>query len=110
MTRETVRRPPQFDAAFRAQFAELVRWRRDVRRFRTDAVDPKLLEELLALTACAPSVGLSQPWRFVLVESAKRRLAIRDNFSQANKSALEGYGGERQGGHRAGQAEGVAAA
>jgi 5,6-dimethylbenzimidazole synthase len=96
MTRETVRRPPQFDAAFRAQFAELVRWRRDVRRFRTDAVDPKLLEKLLALTACAPSVGLSQPWRFVLVESAKRRLAIRDNFSQANKSALEGYGGERQ--------------
>src|SRR6202007_40425 len=47
------------------------------RRFRTDAVDPKLLEELLALSACAPSVGLSQPWRFVLVESAKRRLAIR---------------------------------
>src|ERR1700751_4319858 len=96
MTRETVRRPPQFDAAFRAQFAELVRWRRDVRRFRTDAVDPKLLEKLLALSACAPSVGLSQPWRFVLVESPERRLAIRDNFSQANKAALEGYGGERQ--------------
>src|ERR1700745_2636276 len=92
MTREKVSRPPQFDAAFRAQFAELVRWRRDVRRFRTDAVDPKLLENLLALTPCAPSVGFGQPWRLVLVESAKRRLAIRDNFSQANKSALEGYG------------------
>ncbi|HLG79904.1 MAG TPA: 5,6-dimethylbenzimidazole synthase [Bradyrhizobium sp.] len=96
MTGETKSRPPQFDAAFRAQFAELVRWRRDVRRFRNDPVDPKLLEKLLALTACAPSVGLSQPWRFVLVESPERRLAIRDNFAQANKSALEGYGGERQ--------------
>src|ERR1700752_2286813 len=96
MTRETVRRPPQFDAAFRAQFAELVRWRRDVRRFRTDAVNPKLLEKLLALTVCAPSVGLSQPWRFVLVESAERRSAISDNFSRANKAALEGYDGERQ--------------
>jgi 5,6-dimethylbenzimidazole synthase len=96
MTRETTSRPPQFDAAFRAQFAELVRWRRDVRRFRSDPVAPELLERLLALTACAPSVGLSQPWRFVLVESPERRLAIRDNFSQANKAALEGYGGERQ--------------
>jgi len=96
MTGEATTRPPQFDAAFRAQFAELVRWRRDVRRFRCDPVAPELLEKLFALTACAPSVGLSQPWRFVLVESAERRLAIRDNFSQANKAALEGYAGERQ--------------
>jgi 5,6-dimethylbenzimidazole synthase len=96
MTGETKRRPPQFDAAFRAQFAELVRWRRDVRRFRSDPVAPELLERLLTLTACAPSVGLSQPWRFVLVESPERRQAIRDNFSKANEAALEGYGGERQ--------------
>jgi 5,6-dimethylbenzimidazole synthase len=96
MTRESKRQPPQFDAAFKAQFAELVRWRRDVRHFRSDPVDPKLLEGLLALTACAPSVGLSQPWRFVLVEDAARRQAIRDNFSKANKAALDGYAGERQ--------------
>jgi 5,6-dimethylbenzimidazole synthase len=96
MTRESKRRPPHFDAAFKAQFAELVRWRRDVRHFRIDPVDPKLLEALLALTAWAPSVGLSQPWRFVLVEDAVRRQAIRDNFSRANKAALDGYGGERQ--------------
>jgi 5,6-dimethylbenzimidazole synthase len=88
--------PPRFDAVFKAQFAELVRWRRDVRRFRSRPVDPKLLEALLALAACAPSVGLSQPWRFVLVESPERRQAIRENFSKTNKAALEGYGGERQ--------------
>ena len=29
---------PTFDAAFRAQFRELVLWRRDVRRFRTDPI------------------------------------------------------------------------
>ncbi len=96
MTFDSKTQPPRFDAAFRAQFAELVRWRRDVRRFRSDPVAPKLLEQLLALTACAPSVGLSQPWRFVLVESAERRRAIRDDFSEANKAALDGYGGERQ--------------
>jgi len=110
MTRHTKSRPPQFDAAFRAQFAELVRWRRDVRRFRPDPVDPKLLEKLLALAACAPSVGLSQPWRFVLVESEGRRLAIRDNFSQANKAALEGYAGEQQARYARLKLEGLAQA
>jgi 5,6-dimethylbenzimidazole synthase len=88
--------PPRFDAAFRAQFAELVRWRRDVRRFRTDPVDSALVAHLLALASLAPSVGLSQPWRFVLVETLERRAAIRDNFSAANKTALDGYAGERQ--------------
>jgi 5,6-dimethylbenzimidazole synthase len=91
---ETV--PPNFDETFRKQFAELVRWRRDVRRFRTDPVDPRLIERLLELAVHAPSVGLSQPWRFVLVETAERRTAIRENFARANQSALEGYAGEQQ--------------
>jgi 5,6-dimethylbenzimidazole synthase len=89
-------RPPQFDAAFKAQFEDLVRWRRDVRRFRTDPIEARLIERLLALATHAPSVGLSQPWRFVLVESAERRAAIRENFARANRTALEGYVGERQ--------------
>jgi 5,6-dimethylbenzimidazole synthase len=95
MTTET-KTPPLFDAAFRQRFAELLRWRRDVRRFRTDPVDPRLIEQLLELAALAPSVGLSQPWRFVLVETAACRAAIRDNFAEANKAALNGYAGERQ--------------
>jgi len=102
--------PPRFDAAFRSGFAELVRWRRDVRRFRSDPVDPVLLEHLLALAACAPSVGLSQPWRFVLVESPERRQAIRNNFSKANQAALEGYGGERQARYARLKLEGLAQA
>jgi 5,6-dimethylbenzimidazole synthase len=96
MSTEIQQRPPRFDAAFRSQFAELVRWRRDVRRFRSDGVDPALLAHLLALASYAPSVGLSQPWRFVLVETQARRAAIRDNFAAANKAALDGYAGERQ--------------
>src|ERR1700744_1440785 len=88
--------PPRFDAAFRERFAELLRWRRDVRRFRTEAVDPDLVEKLLQLASLAPSVGLSQPWRFVLVETEQRRQAIRDNFALANGTALKGYDGDRQ--------------
>ena len=49
---------PQFDAAFRATFAELLAWRRDVRHFRPgEAPDEATLAELFDLAALAPSVG-----------------------------------------------------
>jgi 5,6-dimethylbenzimidazole synthase len=95
MTAESKGKSPRFDAAFKAQFAELVRWRRDVRRFRPHPVEVHLVERLLTLASHAPSVGLSQPWRFVLVQSAERRQAIGANFSKTNKAALDGYDGER---------------
>jgi 5,6-dimethylbenzimidazole synthase len=96
MVIEMKQQPPCFDAAFKAKFAELVRWRRDVRRFRADPLDSQLVTHLLSLASHAPSVGLSQPWRFVLVETPARRAAIRDNFAAANEAALKGYAGERQ--------------
>jgi 5,6-dimethylbenzimidazole synthase len=86
---------PVFDEHFRAQFEELLKWRRDVRSFRSDAVDPQLMEHLIALAALAPSVGYSQPWRFVLVESASCREAVRANFEHCNQQALNAYSGER---------------
>src|SRR3546814_10342480 len=63
---------PAFGPEFRAQFAELLAWRRDVRRFRRDPLPDGLLERLLELAELAPSVGLSQPWRFVRVVSDAR--------------------------------------
>ena len=87
--------PPAFDAAFRARLGALIRWRRDVRRFRRDPVAPKILDELLGLAVLAPSVGYSQPWRFVTVDDPARRRAVQDNFKRANKEALEDYRGDR---------------
>jgi 5,6-dimethylbenzimidazole synthase len=84
-----------FDADFRERLRELIRWRRDVRRFRRDPLPPGAVERLLELASLAPSVGLSQPWRFVLVEDAARRAAIRDNFTRCNAEALASYAGER---------------
>jgi 5,6-dimethylbenzimidazole synthase len=79
---------PSFDAAFRAHLADLFRWRRDVRHFCATQVPPALLDELLAMACLAPSVGLSQPWRFVSVDAPARRAAIRDNFVRSNHAAL----------------------
>src|SRR5260221_7607155 len=86
----------RFDAAFRWSFRDLVLWRRDVRRFRRDPVDPALIQSLLELASHAPSVGHCQPWRFVLVESAQCRNAVKSSFVRANAKALEGYDGEQR--------------
>ena len=85
---------PAFDHEFRAQFELLLKWRRDVRSFRTDSVEPRLIEHLIGLATLAPSVGYSQPWRFVLVESRNCRQAIRLNFEKCNQEALNLYAGE----------------
>lgn len=84
---------PEFDADFRKRLVELLTWRRDVRRFRGEALPAGLLEHLLEIATLAPSVGLSQPWRFVLVEDARRRAEVRQNFERANAEALAAYEG-----------------
>ncbi len=70
----------EFDDAFRRRLRELLTWRRDVRRFRRDALPSGTLERLIGLACLAPSVGLSQPWRFVLVDKPACRAAVRANF------------------------------
>ena len=85
----------RFSEEFRDDLDRLFRWRRDVRHFRPDPVDPALLEACLAAIALAPSVGLSEPWRLVRVESPTARAMARANFSAANAAALRGYSGEK---------------
>lgn len=86
---------PEFDSAFRERLRELFLWRRDVRQFRPDPIPDDVLDELLITATLAPSVGLSEPWRFVLVEDMDRRAAIRKSFVTVNAEALAGYQGDR---------------
>jgi len=86
---------PIFDASFQCELARLMHWRRDVRRFRRDPVPEAELEHVLDLAQVAPSVGNSQPWRFVRVESVEKREAIRRNFLKCNDEALGALHGER---------------
>jgi 5,6-dimethylbenzimidazole synthase len=85
----------EFTQAFRDQLAELLAWRRDVRRFRPDPVAPALIGRLLFQFGLAPSVGLSEPWRFVMVEGAAARAAALANYEAANAEALKGYSGDQ---------------
>jgi 5,6-dimethylbenzimidazole synthase len=87
----------RFDPAFRAQLRDLLVWRRDVRRFRREPLPAGTLEALIELACLAPSVGLSQPWRFVIVEDAGIRAAVRRNFEACNAQALAAQESERAG-------------
>lgn len=87
--------PPSFDRAFRDRLSDLLRWRRDVRHFSTEPVDPAMLDRCLTAFQLAPSVGLSEPWRIVRVESPAMRDRARANFEETNAKALQGYAGDR---------------
>ena len=79
---------PQFDAGFREKLRELLKWRRDVRRFKRDALPDGTIERLIEIACLSPSVGLSEPWRFVIVQDKTMRSGIRANFELCNANAL----------------------
>lgn len=85
---------PEFDPAFCRQLDDLLHWRRDVRHFLPDPVSADIVIALLKKAMLAPSVGFSQPWRWVIVESEHMREAVRREFEKCNAEALQGYSGE----------------
>jgi len=86
---------PIFAPAFQAELDALFRWRRDVRHFRCDPLPAGLLDRLLEIANASPSVGLSQPWRFVTIDDPARRAAVRADFEACNAAALTTQEGER---------------
>lgn len=78
---------------------DLLRRRRDVRHFRSDPLPPDLLDEIIAAADLAPSVGLSQPWRFVAVDAPERRRRVREVFEQSNREALAAQAASRAAGY-----------
>jgi nicotinate-nucleotide--dimethylbenzimidazole phosphoribosyltransferase len=67
---------------------EVVAARRDIRRFRPDPVPDDVLTRVLTAAHAAPSVGHSQPWRFVVVDDpgVRDRAAVltdRERLRQA---------------------------
>ena len=87
--------PPCFEPQFQQEFELLLRWRRDVRRFRRDGLPDGLLARLVSLASLSPSVGLSEPWRFVSVADPARRAAVRASHLRCNDTARAGYEDER---------------
>ena len=78
----------RFDDAARAGVWRAIAERRDIRRFRPDPLSQPLIRRLLEAAHSAPSVGLMQPWRFIVVKSehtkaAMQAIAARERLVQA---------------------------
>ncbi len=77
-----------FPAQQRNALHAVLEARRDVRRFRPAPIPDEVLIRVLAAAHLAPSVGHSQPWRFIVVRDPATRdhaalLADRERLAQA---------------------------
>jgi 5,6-dimethylbenzimidazole synthase len=88
---------PGFSDLERAAVYRVIEERRDVRRGFVDKPLPdKVLQRLLAAAHRAPSVGLMQPSRFIVIRDRVVRTAVHDVFVEANVEAAASYVGERR--------------
>lgn len=72
--------------------------RRDIRRFRPDPVPEPMLARLLDAAHHAPSVGHSQPWRFVVVTEAgtrARAAVMADSCRVAQAAGMDSESGRQ---------------
>lgn len=86
----------QFSQSFIEELETLFSWRRDVRHFETTPVPSDILDHLLSLACKAPSVGLSEPWRFIKVETLSTRQKIYELFKETNEQAAQHYESNQQ--------------
>lgn len=77
-------------------FYRVVHRRRDVRgEFTGAAVSPGVLRRILDAAHAAPSVGLSQPWDFVLVRDVSTRSAFREHVQRERAIFAKQLEGQR---------------
>ncbi|WP_158944710.1 5,6-dimethylbenzimidazole synthase [Granulicella sp. S190] len=97
-----------FEESERQAVYRAIRERRDVRRgFLPEPIPENLLHRLLEAAHNAPSVGLMQPWRFIVVRDLTVRQKIHQIFLRANEQALAGYEGEQQQNYAGMKLEGI---
>lgn len=81
----------EFDREERRALERILRWRRDVRHFRTDPVPEAVMERLREAMGWAPSVGNARPWRVLRVRDAALRAGVRAEFERCNAEAAAAY-------------------
>ena len=103
-----VTRAAGFDESERRAVYRAIRERRDVRRgFLPEPLPGELLNRLLEAAHNAPSVGMMQPWRFIVIRDFAVRQAIHEIFLDANQMARDSYEGEQQKNYAGMKLEGI---
>jgi 5,6-dimethylbenzimidazole synthase len=98
---------PAFDNSFQLQLTQLIAWRRDVRRFSNRPVPAALIGSLLDTAQLSPSVGNSQPWRWLQIVTPAKRAEIRAIFAACNSAARQAQPADREPAYAALKLEGL---
>lgn len=75
---------------------EAIYSRRDVREFTAAEVPDGVLLRILDAAHHAGSVGLMQPWNFIVIRSLETRRSVAESFAHENARAAANYSGERR--------------
>ncbi|MBP0481428.1 5,6-dimethylbenzimidazole synthase [Sagittula salina] len=87
---------------------DVIAHRRDVRNeFLPDPVAPEVLRRILMAAHAAPSVGLSQPWDFILIRDPGMRARVKALFEAANAQAAAMFPEEKRSQYAALKLEGI---
>ena len=97
----------EFSAADREVFYRVIERRRDVRAFRPDPIPSETLYRILGAAHHAPSVGLMQPWNFIVIQEADTKARIKEIFLEENAKAAAHYSGPRANLYRSLKLEGI---
>ncbi len=97
-----------FSEAERAAIYKCIAERRDVRsEFLSDPIPQAKLAKILMAAHQAPSVGLSQPWNFIIVRDAALHAKIHAGYVKASEEAAIKFQGERSETYRSLKLEGI---
>lgn len=88
-TSETQEIVGQFPSAWREGVYQGIHLRRNIYSYRPDPVAPEMLARLLNAAHHAPSVGLMQPWTFLLVTNQQTRLRVQDLYEREHRAAAQ---------------------
>lgn len=88
--------PHRYDEAALAAIYRVINERRDVRHFVPGSIDRETLQRLLAAAHAAPSVGLTQPWRFVRITEGQLRRDIHALVQRERLLTADALGDRRE--------------
>ena len=98
----------EFSPSAKQAVYDCIELRRDVRHFRAGVeVESEKLMRILGAAHRAPSVGLSQPWGFVLVRDVAVRTRIRESFLRARNVEAARFSPARRAAYLTHRLEGI---
>ena len=91
----------------RAAVYRAISARRDIRNYRPDPVADDVLMRILGAAHQAPSVGLMQPWDFIVLADPALRRSVYAHFREVNERAAGVYPDDRGDSYRALKLQGI---